>query len=150
MISTKVKRQKGRAVNVLLNWHLRIFVENKISTNCQHMHSRNRRPGSSQMPRPPPSICLSASVHAVPSAGTSPLLLASVHPHDPAWVSPRLSSTPRALPLQGLLRFISAPIRACHTDLPLFLYCLLHQDSCRCGFCSLHSSQHGRHSKSTC
>lgn len=40
LTSIKVNRQKGRAVNVLLNWHLRVFAGNKIITTCQHTHFR--------------------------------------------------------------------------------------------------------------
>lgn len=63
----------------------------------------------------PPSHRLLASVHAVPSARTVPFLLASMHPRDPAWVSPRLSGTPS----------LCEPC-ACHspTHWPATVYCL--------------------------
>lgn len=50
-----------------------------------------------------PATCVLASVRAVPSAGTVPFLLASMYLHDPAEVSLRLGSSPRAPPPRDLL-----------------------------------------------
>lgn len=104
-------------MNVLLNWHLRVFAKNNRHQLPTHTF---QTPGFPAAPKYPvlPSPCLWASVHAVPSAGTLPCLPASVPPCDPAWVSPGLSSTPGALQVAPSL-----------LDL-----CAHHTPSCHCSF----------------
>lgn len=94
--SQQTKRQI--AVNVLLNWHLRIFAETQT-----HTHNRHKLPthtlqttgtlAASKHPGLPKASSL-ISVHA----GTLPFSPVSVPPCDPVWVSPGLSSIPGALP----------------------------------------------------